>query len=81
MGSEMCIRDRFGSDGGTHCIDTHDGRVIDPVWDLYAEVHRRAGNRATLLEWDANIPSFDEVHAEVMKAAKFRDMTELRHAS
>ena len=69
------------TDKGTHCIDTHDGRVIDPVWELYAKVQRRAGNRATLLEWDADIPPFEEVHAEVMKAAQFRQMTELRHAS
>ena len=35
------------TDNGTHCIDTHDGRVIDAVWDLYARVHARAGGRAT----------------------------------
>ena len=60
------------TDKGTHCIDTHDGHVIDAVWDLYAEVHRRAGGRATLLEWDAHIPPFEEVHAEVLKAARYR---------
>lgn len=67
------------TDNGTHCIDTHDGRVIDPVWELYAEVMRRAGPRATLLEWDDKIPSFDEVHGEVKKAAKFRKSLELAH--
>lgn len=60
------------TDKGTHCIDTHDGRVIDEVWALYREVQRRAGNRATLLEWDADIPAFEEVHAEVLKARAFR---------
>jgi uncharacterized protein (UPF0276 family) len=35
-------------------------------------VQRRAGNRATLLEWDADIPAFEEVHAEVLKARAFR---------
>lgn len=65
------------TDKGTHCIDTHDGRVIDEVWALYREVQRRAGNRATLLEWDAVIPAFEEVHAEVLKARAFRmDATE-----
>lgn len=67
------------TDNGTHCIDTHDGRVIDPVWELYAEVMRRAGPRATLLEWDDKIPSFDEVHGEVKKAAKFRESLEPAH--
>ena len=29
------------------------------------------GPTATLLEWDDNIPSFDEVHAEALKANRF----------
>ncbi|MCA9319101.1 MAG: DUF692 domain-containing protein [Planctomycetes bacterium] len=60
------------TDKGTHCIDTHDGPVIEAVWDLYREVQSRAGDRATLLEWDDRIPDFDEVHAEVLKARRFR---------
>jgi uncharacterized protein (UPF0276 family) len=53
---------------GTHIIDTHDGPVIDPVWELYRLAHQLTGGVATLLEWDAKIPSFPEVHAEVLKA-------------
>jgi uncharacterized protein (UPF0276 family) len=60
------------TDNGTHCIDTHDGRVIDPVWALYARFQARAGDRATLLEWDANIPKFSVLQQEVRKAARFR---------
>ena len=60
------------TDNGTHCIDTHDGPVIDPVWALYAEVMKRAGKRATLLEWDDRIPEFDVVHKEVLRAKRFR---------
>jgi uncharacterized protein (UPF0276 family) len=60
---------------GTHCIDTHDGPVIDPVWTLYAEVMRRAGGRATLLEWDDKIPEFPVVHAEALRARRFRTET------
>jgi uncharacterized protein (UPF0276 family) len=56
---------------GTHCIDTHDGPVIDPVWELYARARRLAGNVSTLLEWDANIPEFSVVHAEVQKARQY----------
>jgi uncharacterized protein (UPF0276 family) len=52
----------------THLIDTHDGPVIDPVWDLYRLAHRLTGGAATLLEWDAKIPPFPVVHAEVLKA-------------
>ena len=56
---------------GTHCIDTHDGRVIDPVWELYRLAHRLTGGASTLLEWDANIPPFHEVHNEVLKAKQY----------
>jgi uncharacterized protein (UPF0276 family) len=58
---------------GTHVIDTHDGPVIDPVWDLYRLAHEHTGGAATLLEWDANIPTFNEVHAEVLKAKRYLD--------
>ena len=53
---------------GTHLIDTHDGHVIDPVWELYRHAHRLTGGASTLLEWDAKIPPFPVVHAEVSKA-------------
>jgi uncharacterized protein (UPF0276 family) len=53
---------------GTHLIDTHDDHVVDPVWELYALAHRLAGGMSTLLEWDARIPEFPVVHAEVLKA-------------
>lgn len=53
---------------GTHIIDTHDDHVIDEVWALYAEAHRRSGGRATLLEWDDNIPDLATVHGEALKA-------------
>jgi Uncharacterized protein conserved in bacteria len=53
---------------GTHCIDTHDQPVIDRVWELYRLAHELTGGVSTLLEWDAHIPDFPEVHAEVLKA-------------
>lgn len=65
------------SDCGTHCIDTHDGPVIDPVWELYARADRHTGGRATLLEWDAKIPEFDVVRAEVERAREFRSAAEV----
>jgi uncharacterized protein (UPF0276 family) len=55
----------------THLIDTHDDHVIDPVWELYRLAHRLTGGAATLLEWDAKIPPFPVVHAEVLKARRF----------
>jgi uncharacterized protein (UPF0276 family) len=45
--------------------------VLPAVWRLYARAIERCGPTATLLEWDDNIPSFEEVHAEALKAMKF----------
>jgi len=68
------------TDHGSHCIDTHNGRVIDPVWELYAEVQRRRGNTATLLEWDADIPKFEVLQREVGRANRFRDALRVANA-
>ena len=57
-------------------LDTHDHPVIDPVWKLYEHAIRRTGPTATLLEWDARIPSFQEVHHEALKARRFLENVE-----
>jgi uncharacterized protein (UPF0276 family) len=57
---------------GTHIIDTHSDHVIDPVWDLYRHSVARTGNVSTLLEWDAEIPAFEVVHGEALKARAHR---------
>jgi uncharacterized protein len=59
------------TDHGTHIIDSHVGPVVDPVWRLLAVAQARTGGVATLLEWDAEIPSFEETHAEALKARQF----------
>ncbi|MGE0376271.1 MAG: DUF692 domain-containing protein, partial [Planctomycetaceae bacterium] len=63
---------------GTHLIDTHDGEVIDPVCELYRLAHELTGGVSTLLEWDARIPPFPVVHAEVLKARHYMQ-SELPH--
>jgi uncharacterized protein len=60
------------TDCRTHLIDTHDGAVINPVWELYRLAHRLTGGASTLLEWDANIPEFPVLHAEVLKARDYK---------
>ncbi len=65
-------------------IDTHDHPVIDPVWKLYARAIALCGPTPTLLEWDARIPPFEEVHAEALKATRYWQHTAERrmaHAS
>ena len=58
---------------GTHILDTHSDHVVDPVWSLYGRSIHRTGPCATLLEWDADIPAFDVVRDEVLKAKVWRD--------
>lgn len=60
-----------------HLLDTHDGPVVDPVWALYREAYRLTGGAATLLEWDARIPEFPVVHAEVLKARRHMDAVDV----
>ena len=60
------------SDYGTHLIDTHDHPVPDDVWALYAHAWTRFGPVATLLEWDAAIPPFADLLAELAKAGMVR---------
>ncbi len=56
------------TDMGTHLLDTHDGPVIDAVWDLYRLALRRFGRVSTLVEWDDHIPALDVVCAEAERA-------------
>lgn len=55
-----------------YILDTHDHPVVAAGWKLYEHATGRFGPTATLLEWDDRIPSFDEVHAEALKARKFQ---------
>jgi uncharacterized protein len=60
------------SDHGTHLIDTHDHPVPDAVWPLYARLWQRCGPVATLLEWDADIPDWATLVAELARARPVR---------
>jgi uncharacterized protein len=57
---------------GTHIIDTHSDHAVPGVWELYRRSVARTGLVATLYEWDDDIPSFEVVHAEALKAAAIR---------
>ena len=58
---------------GTHIIDTHSDHAVDGVWELYRRSVARTGLVASLYEWDDDIPSFEVMHAEALKAAAIRD--------
>jgi uncharacterized protein (UPF0276 family) len=60
-------------DRGDYVLDTHDTPVRDEVWDLYAAIYSLTDGVSTLLEWDDNIPSFEETWAEALKAKQFQN--------
>ncbi|HEY6728543.1 MAG TPA: DUF692 domain-containing protein [Polyangiaceae bacterium] len=56
-----------------YLADTHVGPVPDPVWRLLGDAFRLGAEASVLLEWDSDIPSFDVVHRDVLKARRFID--------
>lgn len=53
-------------DGHALLVDTHDARVCEDVWSLYAAAVARFGRVPTLIEWDVDLPALevlvDEAH-------------------
>jgi uncharacterized protein (UPF0276 family) len=58
---------------GKVIIDTHNGDVIDPVWDLYRATIELTGAVSTLIEWDDQIPPFEVVQRLAARAKRARD--------
>ena len=56
---------------GDHIIDTHDSHVDQAVWQLFNLAWQLTNGCATCLEWDGNIPSFEEYHQELLKAKHY----------
>ena len=55
-------------DGVELLIDTHDRPVKGAVWELYVYALCTLGPKPTLLEWDSELPSLQELLAEAAKA-------------
>lgn len=49
-------------------IDTHDRPVDAEVWALYRHTLTQTGPLPTLIEWDAEVPAWAELHAEAARA-------------
>lgn len=64
-----------------YLADTHVGPVPDPVWQLLGEAFRLGAEASVLLEWDSEIPSFEVVHRDVLKARHFIDAARARRAA
>jgi uncharacterized protein (UPF0276 family) len=55
-------------DGQPLLIDTHDRPVDEIVWSLFAHTVSLIGPVPTLIEWDANVPSWPTLKAEAERA-------------
>lgn len=59
------------TDLGSRCIDTHNQKVVAPVWELYGKVIAHTGPISTLLEWDDDFISLKETHEVALKAKDY----------
>jgi uncharacterized protein (UPF0276 family) len=50
-----------------HAVDTHAGPVADEVLELFRLAWEATGGRPTILEWDADLPSFDVLIDEMAR--------------
>jgi hypothetical protein len=57
---------------GEMLIDTHNARVCDDVWGLYAAAIQRLGDIPTLIEWDSDLPTLEVLSAEAHQADRVR---------
>jgi uncharacterized protein (UPF0276 family) len=58
-------------------IDTHNRHVAPEVWQLYDAAVARFGATPTLIEWDSDLPSLDEL---VIEANRAETILEYHHA-
>ena len=54
--------------GATLLIDSHSREVVDPVWALYEYTLTKTGPRPTLIEWDNDIPEWNILATEMIRA-------------
>ncbi|OGT45627.1 MAG: hypothetical protein A3E82_09025 [Gammaproteobacteria bacterium RIFCSPHIGHO2_12_FULL_38_11] len=55
---------------GSHIIDTHDDKIIDDVWDLYAKAVARFPDTPLIIERDSNIPELSELMDELNRSTQ-----------
>jgi uncharacterized protein len=60
-------------EGDVLLIDSHDGPVADPVWNLFETVVIKTGPVPTLVEWDGNVPDWQILKAEASAAQAILD--------
>ncbi len=53
----------------THKFDDHRGPVPEAVWQLFEAAWRRFGPISSLVEWDEDVPEWEELRAQQREAA------------
>jgi len=56
--------------GAPLLIDSHNDKVVDPVWTLLDTLLTRSGPKPILVEWDNDIPDWATLEAEAARATK-----------
>ncbi len=67
LAGHACDRDDAGA---PLLIDAHDRAVAAAVWQLFAQALARRGAVGTLIEWDNDVPAWDDLLAEAHKAER-----------
>lgn len=60
------------SNNGSHLVDTHDAPICEDVWDLYRWTAQNLPSASVMVERDANIPAWEELELELLRAGKER---------
>jgi hypothetical protein len=55
---------------GELLIDDHGSEVCDDVWQLYDRALERFGPVPTLIEWDTDVPSLEQLVGEAVQAQR-----------
>ncbi len=56
--------------GAPLLIDSHNDKVVDPVWTLLDRTLARSGPKPILIEWDNDIPDWPVLEAEAARATR-----------
>src|SRR5579859_4090433 len=60
------------SDMGKFLFDTHSRAPTEPVWELYRRTIRRMPRVPVLIEWDEDVPEWEGLEAQAVKARDLR---------
>jgi uncharacterized protein len=58
------------SDLGTFLFDTHSRAPTEDVWELYRRTIRRMPGKPVLIEWDEDVPAWETLEAQAVRAAQ-----------